>query len=204
VISQKVNSQKLIEKAEAIADRPEALVLLAGVSIAESALLPLPVDAVSMPIMALSKRRIPLVVAVGTASSVVGGLLGYVIGAAFLSLLGMPLLEWLGQVDAYTAVQAQMNADLGTGAWWILVGAITPLPFKFVCWAAGALQFPLWLFLILGVGGRFVRFAAIGALFWWFGPLFLSVLKRHAIATGIIMALMIAAGFIAIPMVVKS
>lgn len=198
-----MNSRRLIEKAEAIADRPEALALLAGVSIAESALLPLPVDAVSMPIMALSKRRIPMVVLVGTLSSVVGGLIGYVIGAAFLAVIGLPLLEWLGQADAYVAVQQEMNADLATGAWWILVGAITPLPFKFVCWAAGALHFPLWLFLILGVGGRFVRFAAIGALFWWFGPLFLDVLKRHALATGIVMALLIAGGFLAIPLMVK-
>ncbi len=198
-----MNSRQLIERAEAIADRPEALVLLAGVSVAESALLPLPVDAVSMPIMALSKRRIPLVVLVGTLSSVMGGLVGYVIGAAFLAVIGVPLLDWMGQTQAYAAVQQEMQTDLATGAWWILIGAITPLPFKFVCWAAGALNYPLWLFLILGVGGRFIRFAAFGALFWWFGPLFLDVLKRHALAAGIMMALLIAAGFIAIPLMAK-
>jgi membrane protein YqaA with SNARE-associated domain len=195
-----LKSRELIEKAEAIADRPEALYLLAGVSIAESALLPLPVDAVSMPIMALSKKRIPVVVAVGTLSSVFGGLLGYAIGALFFALIGAPVVAWLGQEEAYAAVQQQMTGTWQNGAWWILIGAITPLPFKFVCWAAGALHFPLWLFLLLGVGGRFVRFAGIGTLFWFFGPLFLSALKRHALLTGIIMLAVIVAGFAAIPL----
>ena len=54
--------QTLYDRAERAAGSRTALWLLGGVSFAESAVLPVPVDAVSVPIMLSSRRRIPVVI----------------------------------------------------------------------------------------------------------------------------------------------
>jgi hypothetical protein len=61
--------ETLGEKAERLAGSNQAMGLLAIVSIAESAILPLPVDAVALPMMAANRKKIPLVVLVGRKKS---------------------------------------------------------------------------------------------------------------------------------------
>ncbi|MEC7141053.1 MAG: DedA family protein, partial [Pseudomonadota bacterium] len=65
--------QTLYDRAERAAGSRTALWLLGGVSFAESAVLPVPVDAVSVPIMLSSRRRIPVVILIATVTSVLGG-----------------------------------------------------------------------------------------------------------------------------------
>lgn len=191
------SGKELTERAEKLAGSNEALWLLSFVSIAESALLPLPVDAVSLPMMAAARHRIPLIVLVGTLTSVIGGLIGYFIGVYGWELIGTHLVAMFGGEQQFAEIRAQMSADLVNGAWWIWLGAVTPIPFKLVCIGAGVVSYPLWLFLAVAVFGRFLRFAFFGIIFWYLGPHAMAFMKKHSAAFGIGLILVIVAGFAA-------
>jgi membrane protein DedA with SNARE-associated domain len=90
-----------------------------------------------------------------------------------------------------------LAADLANGAWWIFLGAVTPIPFKLVCIGAGVVSYPLWLFLAVAVFGRFLRFIFFGIIFWYLGPHAMAFMKRHSAVFGIILILVIVAGFAA-------
>jgi len=161
--------QSLYDRAEKAAESRSALWLLGGVSFAESAFLPVPVDAVSVPIMLSAKRRIPIVILIGTLTSVLGGLLGYLLGWGFYETLAQPMLRFFGVADEVQGFTDRMQANQMAGAWLIFLGAVTPIPFKVVCIGAGLIKFNLPLFIAAAMAGRVLRFLAFGVLFWFFG-----------------------------------
>ncbi len=191
--------ETLSERAERLAGSNKAMGLLSVVSIAESALLPLPVDAVALPMMAAARDRIPLIVLVGAVTSVVGGTLGYLIGLFGFELIGEPAIALFGATEDFSAIQARISEDWISGVWIIFLGAVSPIPFKLVCISAGFTQFPFWIFLAVAIGGRVLRFAAFGALFWFFGPVANRLLKRHGRVVGVAMIVIIVVGFLASP-----
>ena len=192
--------ETLGERAERLAGSTKALGLLAAVSIAESALLPLPVDAVSLPMMAAARRRIPMIVLVGALTSVIGGVLGYLIGVFGFELIGEPAIALFGATEDFAAIQERIGENWQSGVWIIFLGAVAPIPFKLVCIGAGFTGFPFWIFLAVALGGRVLRFAAFGALFWFFGPAANRFMKRHTRLVGVAMILLIVAGFLASPL----
>lgn len=197
------SKETLGERAERLAGSNGALGLLAAVSIAESALLPLPVDAVAVPMMAAARRRIPLIVLVAVLTSIVGGVLGYLIGVFGFEVIGEPVIGLLGATEDFAAVQAQIGENWRSGVWIIFLGAVTPIPFKLVCIGAGFTGFPFWIFLAVALAGRLLRFAAFGALFWFFGPVANRLLKRHARLTGVAMVVLIVVGFLVSPLLAR-
>lgn len=189
--------ETLGEKAERLAGSNKAMGLLAIVSIAESAILPLPVDAVALPMMAANRKKIPLIVLVGTLTSVLGGLIGYLIGVFGYEVIGKPLVAMFGQVEEFETLRTAIQVDWLNGAWIIFLGAVTPIPFKLVCIGAGATGFPFWIFLPVALFGRVLRFAAFGLLFWFAGPLAQQLMRKHAKLVGVAMIVIIILGFAA-------
>lgn len=192
-----ISGKELTERAEKLAHSNGALWLLGIVSIAESALLPLPVDAVSLPLMAAARDRIPLIVLVGTLTSVLGGLIGYFIGVYGWEFIGTHLVAMFGGAEQFEHIRHQMAADLANGAWWIFLGAVTPIPFKLVCIGAGVVGYPLLIFLAVAVFGRALRFVFFGVIFWFLGPAAMAFMKRHSAVFGIGLMAIIVAGFAA-------
>ena len=189
--------QSLYDRAEKAAGSRSALWLLGGVSFAESAFLPVPVDAVSVPIMLSAKRRIPMVILIGTLTSVLGGLLGYLLGWGFYETLAQPLLRFLGvdgEVQGFTELMQQNQT---AGAWLIFLGAVTPIPFKVVCIGAGLIKFNLPLFMAAAMAGRLLRFLAFGVLFWYFGEPMKKVIRQNSGWVSIGLLVVLVGGFVA-------
>lgn len=189
--------ETLGEKAERLAGSNQAMGLLAIVSIAESAILPLPVDAVALPMMAANRKKIPLIVLVGAITSVIGGLIGYLIGVFGYELIGKPIVALFGQEEEFATLRTAIQVDWLNGAWIIFLGAVTPIPFKLVCIGSGATGFPFWIFLPVALFGRVLRFAAFGLLFWFAGPLAQELMRKHAKLVGVAMIVIIILGFAA-------
>jgi membrane protein YqaA with SNARE-associated domain len=157
----------LYQWAKRHAEGAYGLWVLGIVSFLESALLPLPVDAVGVPIMLAQKRRIFRIALMLTISSVLGGALGFAIGYYFYDLIGAHLVEMYGWQDLYQDYQVKIIEH----SWLIiLIGAITPLPFKLICIACGAASLSPVTFLLASVVGRGLRFYGLAALLHLFGP----------------------------------
>jgi membrane protein YqaA with SNARE-associated domain len=96
-----------------------------------------------------------------TVGSVLGGLLGYWIGAALLQSVAMPIVRFYHAQVAFEHFQA-LFAQFGFRA--ILIKGLTPIPFKLVTISAGIAHFDLGQFVLACIitrGGRFFLLEAL-------------------------------------------
>lgn len=143
--------------------------LLSAVSFLESAILPLPVDAISMPMMIGAPSKAFRVANVALITSLLGGLLGYVIGYLFFEGFGENIITYYGLTDQFKAFEANAKQDWWKAATAIFIAAITPIPFKLVCIGSGFLNISLLLFLGVAFLGRAIRFYFFAVLFKYLG-----------------------------------
>lgn len=148
------------------AERPYALWTLVFVAFVESSVFPIPPDVLLIPLVLAMPRRAWLIAALCTVASVVGGLLGYAIGALLFEALGRPILEFYGYLDRFAEFQAQYNA---WGAWIVFGAGLTPFPYKVITIASGVTGLDLVTFIVASILARGLRFYAVAALLWWFG-----------------------------------
>ncbi len=134
---------------------------LFAIAFAEASFFPLPPDLLLIPMILARPKRAWALAAICTAGSVLGGLLGYWIGATLFEALARPVVHFYHAEHAYEAFKIYV-AQYGFVA--ILVKGLTPIPFKLVTIAAGAAHFNLGAFVIACIitrGGRFFLIEAV-------------------------------------------
>jgi membrane protein YqaA with SNARE-associated domain len=184
--------QRIYQWVMAKAGTRQAVWVLAVVSFSESALLPLPVDAVVIPLMLADRQRVWRVALIATLASVAGGAAGYAIGMFLYETLGRWLIDFYGLGDSFLGLQE----DLGRTGWaWVAVGGISPLPYKLVAIACGLLKFSFPMFLAVSAASRGIRFLVIAVLFHQFGPRMRVFLDNNGPLVGWSMLLLLAGGF---------
>ena len=98
-----------------------------------------------------------------TVSSVIGGLLGYLIGKLAFRWIEPWIME-----SSYAMVFEQAVSAFGHyGFWYILLAGFTPIPYKIFTISAGVVGMPVIAFLagsLAGRGGRFFLVAGLIAL----------------------------------------
>jgi membrane protein YqaA with SNARE-associated domain len=147
--------RQLYDKVVALSASRHALWVLAAVSFAESSFFPIPPDVVLVPMVLANRERARLFALVCTVASVVGGLLGYAIGALLYDTLGQWLISAYGYGDSFEAFR---DAYAKWGAWIILIKGMTPIPYKIVTIASGFAGYNLLYFVVLSVITRGARF----------------------------------------------
>jgi membrane protein YqaA with SNARE-associated domain len=143
-----------------------ALWLLAAVAFIESSVFPIPPDALLIPMVLAAPNRAFRIALVCTVASVVGGLLGYAIGALLFEAVGRPVLELYGYLDQFAEFQARYNE---WGAWIVFGAGLTPFPYKVITIASGVTHLDLATFVVASVLARGIRFFFVAGLLWWFG-----------------------------------
>jgi membrane protein YqaA with SNARE-associated domain len=145
---------------------PYAWWALAAVSFAESSFFPLPPDILLVPMALADRRRAFRLAAWCTLFSVLGGLLGYAIGALLYDSIG----RWLIHAYGYGATLQSFRAAYAKwGAAIILIKGLTPIPYKLVTIASGFAGYNLWLFVVLSIVTRGARFTLEAGLIYAFG-----------------------------------
>ncbi|MGJ8557667.1 MAG: YqaA family protein, partial [Sulfitobacter geojensis] len=86
-----------------LAQHPHALWALAIVAFVESSFFPIPPDIIMIPMIIARPNRAFVIAGVALVASVLGGLLGYAIGAFAYETIGQPMLASLGKADAMEA-----------------------------------------------------------------------------------------------------
>lgn len=180
------------------AETRKALYLLGILSALESAILPIPIDAATIPMMVVNKARVWLVALVATSTSVLGGILGYLIGYLTYESLGVWLIGVYGLEAEFLEIQADFAVDLWAGATILFLGAVSPIPFKLTCIAAGFMTFDFGVFLAVAVVGRCLRFFGMAVVFYWFGPPIKALLERYKATFTIVVVVVVIGGFVAI------
>ncbi|MEM7071853.1 MAG: VTT domain-containing protein, partial [Pseudomonadota bacterium] len=164
-------------------------------SFCESIFFPVPPDLMLIAMVVAKRARWLYFATLTTLTSVAGGIVGYTIGWYFFEWLGQPLVEFYGYGDLF---QNYQNLFQKYGLWIVMLGGLTPIPYKLVCIASGALNIAFIPFLVGSVLSRGLRFVILSLLLWWFGPTLKGWMESYfGILTSAIFVLMIL-GFIII------
>ncbi len=173
----------------AAAGKRHALAILTGVAFAESSFFPIPPDVMLVPMALARPDRAFLLAAWCTAASVIGGIVGYSIGALLYDSVGAWLIHlygYGGKVEAFRAAYAQW------GAWIILLKGLTPIPYKIVTITSGFAGYNFGLFVVLSVITRGARFFLLAFLLHRYGELARHIIeKRLALWTSLFAAVLV-------------
>jgi membrane protein YqaA with SNARE-associated domain len=162
---------------------------LAALSFAESSFFPVPPDVLLAPMVLARPKRGWWLAFLTTIASVIGGLLGYLIGWLAFDLIE-PVLADLGYDQAYATATDWFGRY---GFWAILVAGFSPVPYKIFTIAAGALQMLIPGFVVASFVGRGGRFFLVAGLLILGGERMEQTLRRNIYALGwIVVALIVA------------
>ncbi len=186
--------RRLYEWILALAAKPSAPYALGAVAFAESSFFPVPPDAMLVPMAVSRPDRVWLYAAIATVASVLGGLVGYAIGALLFDSVGLWLFNLYGLADKAETFQASYATY---GHWVILLKGLTPIPYKLVTITSGFAHYSLFWFTVLSVVTRGARFFLLAALLGRYGVGIRAVLDRHLNVVAGLFAAVVILGFVA-------
>jgi len=168
--------RKLYDWTMALAEHPHALWWLALVAFVEASVFPIPPDVLMIPMILARPSRAWLIAGVALVASVLGGLLGYAIGALAYESVGQPILAAMGKGEAMEAFNLRFN---DFGFWAVLTAGVTPFPFKVITIMSGWTAMPLGVFITTSILARALRFFIVAGLLRAFGaPIRAFIEKR--------------------------
>jgi membrane protein YqaA with SNARE-associated domain len=168
-----------------------ALFLLA---VAESSFFPIPPD-VLLIVLCLSRNKKAFnYAAVCTLGSVLGGILGFIIGMNFWEI-GKEILFHYVKEDTFNQVR---DYFLRYEAWAIAIAGFTPIPYKVFTISAGFFRVDFTVFLIASTLSRGARFFAVATLIYLFGPPIKDFIDRYFNLLTYLFVLLLIAGFVVI------
>lgn len=178
------------------AQRPSAWAALAALAFAEAAFLPLPPDIMLLPMMLANRRRVFALAAWCTAWSVMGGLLGYAIGAFFWQTWGVWLI---GLLHVPLSEVEMLRSKYDAHAYLMVVQVLTPVPFTLVSLSAGLARVPLAAFVVYAAILRSLRFIVMeGVLVALFGDRARHILERYTEVVIVAFLVLLVLGFVAL------
>jgi membrane protein YqaA with SNARE-associated domain len=191
--------KRLYEWTLTLAGRPGATWALAAISFAESSFFPLPPDVILVPMSLSRPDRAWFYAGLCTVTSVLGGLVGYGIGALLYDSIG----HWLISAYGYGEGMEQFRkAYAEYGAWIILLKGVTPIPYKLVTITSGFAGYDLLWFTGLSLVTRGARFYLLAGLLNRFGGPIRGLMERHfGLAMGLLAAIIVG-GFVLVKFVV--
>ncbi len=184
--------RRLYNRTIALADHPRALWLLAVVAFVESSVFPIPPDVLIIPMIIARPNRAWLIATVALVASVIGGLLGYAIGALAFEQIGQPILASLGKAGAMAEFSAKFN-DLGF--WAVLTAGVTPFPYKVITIMSGWTGMPLGTFIATSILARGLRFFILAGLLWKFGAPIRDFIEKRLGMMSILFVVLLFGGF---------
>lgn len=187
--------RKLYDWTMSLARTRHAEKALGGVSFIESSFFPIPPDTILIPMVLAERQRWFRYAVICTVASVLGALLGYVIGAGLFDAVGQPILAFYGKENSFEQVAAWYNE---WGGWGVLFAAVTPFPYKVLTIFSGATGLDLVTFIVVSIIGRGLRFFFVAWLLYRIGePIRLFIEKHLGLLFTAFMVLLIG-GFVAV------
>ena len=173
--------------------------MLGAVSFIESSVFPIPPDVILIPMVLSERTKAWIYAGIATVASVLGGLLGYVIGAFLFDAVGQPLLQFYGYGDKFADFAARYNE---WGAWIVFIAGVTPFPYKVITIASGATALNVWVFILASILARGLRFFVLCALLYWFGPPIRAFVEKYLGLVATAFVILLIGGFVVVKYVI--
>ncbi len=163
--------RRLYQRVEAMSSSRYALAALLVVSVIDGSVFPIPPFALLVPMVLAEPKRWWRLAILGTAASLIGGLIGYYLGTAIhAGAATFFSIDLNARVDRF-GIHATVGQLLGDNFWILaLLCSVLPTPFKVVAIGSGMVSVPLPRFMLAAVIGRTVRFFLVGGAMALAGP----------------------------------
>ena len=153
---------------------------LAIVSFVESSFFPIPPDVMIIPMVISKKNDFIKIFLIATIFSVLGGILGYLIGALFIDI-GIQIMSLYNYEDKLINLKNNLLKSDGFYAWLgiLFLAGFTPLPYKVFTIASGLIGFNILIFILISMISRGLRFFIVSYFSYKFGDLFTQFMDKH-------------------------
>ena len=175
------------------AGHPRAPSIMSALSFAESSFFPIPPDVMLAPMCLASPASAWFLAALCTVSSVLGGMLGYLIGRLAFHWIE-PWLMASSYADVFLAAVQSFDR---WGAIYILLAGFTPVPYKVFTISAGVVGMPVIPFLLGSAAGRGARFFLVAGLIRMLGEKGAEKLRKWVDAIGWTVLVLVGIGLLA-------
>ena len=172
--------KNLYKKCLDLAGHKSSKYYLAIVSFVESSFFPIPPDVMVVPMVISKKADFKKIFFITTIFSVLGGMLGYVIGAFFFEF-GAQIMNFYGYENKLNNIKESLIRNDGFYAWLgiLFLAGFTPLPYKVFTIASGLIGFNFLIFVLISLISRGLRFFLVSYLSYKFGDLFNEFMDKH-------------------------
>lgn len=167
--------RKLYDKCLELAGHRLAKLWLGILSFTESSFFPIPPDVMIAPMVLANKKGYFKIFLIATIWSTLGGLLGYFLGYIFIDL-AMSIINFYGYEEKFVDIKNNINNNQGSLLWLIslFLAGFTPIPFKVFTITSGFLSFNIYLFFLVCLISRGLRFFVVSYLTYKFGESFVK------------------------------
>jgi len=172
--------KNLYKKCLDLAGHKSSKYYLAIVSFVESSFFPIPPDVMVIPMIISKKADFKKIFLITTIFSVMGGMVGYIIGAFFFEF-GSHIMNFYGYDDKLNNIKESLIRNDGFYAWLgiLFLAGFTPLPYKVFTIASGLIGFNFLIFVLISLISRGLRFFLVSYLSYRFGYLFNEFMEKH-------------------------
>ena len=170
----------LYKKCLDLAGHKSSKYYLAIVSFVESSFFPIPPDVMVIPMVISKRTDFKKIFLITTIFSVLGGMLGYIIGAFFFEF-GAQIMNFYGYENKLNNIKESLIRNDGFYAWLgiLFLAGFTPLPYKVFTIASGLIGFNFLIFVLISLISRGLRFFLVSYLSYKFGDLFNEFMDKH-------------------------
>ena len=172
--------QKLYDRCLDLARHKLSKPLLAFISFIESSFFPIPPDVMIVPMVLAKKENYLQIFLIATIFSVLGGILGYFLGSLFLDF-SMSIIEFYNYGNKVFELQEKLSNKTGLVFWvgTLFLAGFTPLPYKVFTITSGFISFNLYIFIVISLISRGLRFFIVSYFSMKFGEKFGFFLKKE-------------------------
>ncbi len=174
------------------AQTPYGAPALFFLSFAESSFFPIPPDVLLIALILGARTKWWRLALNCTIASVLGGLLGYLIGMTLMDTVGQRIIAFYHAEKYFEQVTVwYQKYDF----WIVFAAAFSPIPYKVFTIASGAFEMNVFGFALVSFVGRGMRFFLVAALLYIFGPPVQRFIDRYFNLLCIAFVILLIGGF---------
>jgi len=153
---------------------------LATISFLESSFFPIPPDVMIAPMAIAKKNDFIKIFLIATIFSVIGGILGYILGAYFFNF-AMNIVEFYNYEETVINLKSALTQGDGFYTWLaiLFLAGFTPLPYKIFTIVSGLIGFNFPIFILISLISRGLRFFIVSYLSSKFSDAFTDFMNRY-------------------------
>jgi membrane protein YqaA with SNARE-associated domain len=170
-----------------------ALAWLVVISAIESSIFPISPDLLIVPMAIARPQRAGWIALAATTGSLIGGLAGYAIGHFLFDAVGLPLIHFYGAEATFGRFRALYD---NWGVWVVAFGGFTPMFYKVVTIASGAMSINVFVFALTLAISRGLHFSLVAGLTAHFGLPIRRLIDDHLVAMTVILLALLLCGFL--------